>query len=804
MSTSPSDDQEPMDESIEPEDEILAEQWLEARFGQVIPPPVEELEASPATEFYERFSSQELRERKRIAFKTKLKSINRRDYPAFKKGIKDLFPTTDSFYLLDKWKDYLVNDVLCRSWNAFFDKGDTSYANGIFKEWLIEDRVAINLPICIGINGYTGCGKSYLAQVLADYYEWLRKAVTMFHVNPGDLLDTNYIHSPAVPCKECLARAPGVEPSCKICTLAHAYLSYSYNQAKGIIEKTMQPGDVCIHDEATQKEHGQGSGIEMDNIKNMLDACMRRLCLSLIYCSPLEVHLGEIHCYIDIIATNRQTKQTLALLSIPSKKKGDVATGLGVAIFDAWQPDEFARWYSDHSRGIKAGIRAAGGGSASQFDYKKIVTLSELLESEINKIDANGELTDKQKEQLKTWVFDPKRKGMPSVARGITEIATQANAIEAVVDFTRSKKEHPIEVVVQDDQDAGTAVVEEKAELSDAAIIQQEFDAIMHKAQADNNKLPVGEIMRAMFLKKGLNVNQGNIINYQCGKITIDDLVKVTKDNNDLARARAKQDELDALVAAGMNAIFNIDPVTRLVTMADVLGEDELEAAWSSMCTASTTSDSLDPAPSSVGGQYSVNIDATLEKYRKQQPAKGSKAETLVRQAAIFKRRWDGALPATIMAEFTDLKSTDGVNWIWKHVLGWVSNEVGHGYEPWHERVFKEQHPDVEHGECEGIKGSTFPDNVFYYKNGNIAVYSIKCETMDGTVSKKIAEFNAEIEAATKLEKEHQGSLVKCYIHYFDIRQGDSIDRELDFHNPPVSVKFSRDKAGHLQIMYNI
>ncbi len=399
--------QQPSSPPESPGDEKEAQNWLQNYRSS------KKIKQMTPAEYMKTPSPQEKRNRHRALFYTSFKSTKRKEYREFKRGIKKNFPDTDVFYLVSVYKLYTKSEEMAKALNAYFDRGETQ--NQMFDEWM-NDLVSQNRPMMTCITGYTGSGKSRVAQCLASTYFSKCKKNSTFHVDPDNLEDKMSINL--------------FPPESEV---MDAFLTYDFDSLMTTVQQRMKPGNVCIDDEV-QKAHGEGSGTLMDNLVNAINACTRRLKLSLIYCSPEEISLPEIKCYVRVIATNRQKQETLAVLSIPDAERTDAMT-MGIVTINAKQEMVFSQWYDDHSRQVKERIKARGGGSGVHVDVSELVQKSELLQQAIAGIDLRTDLDEQQKEDFKKFVLGS-RAGMKSFAKSLDAITAKAGMLDAIVDFT--------------------------------------------------------------------------------------------------------------------------------------------------------------------------------------------------------------------------------------------------------------------------------------------------------------------------------------------------------------------------------
>lgn len=261
-------------------------------------------------------------------------------YKAFKKRVKAAFPIVPVLKAVHA--RYLENPDLKAAFNNFFEHGTTENAQA---RETIDDAVADGRQTIIVNKGKTGLGKSTISMQEQAWIAEAKHASTVFHLdldNPDDKM-----------------RLGDSEKA------VHAYFTYNYSGALESLTSTCQNGDTTIMDE-NQPPHGRGSGKLGDKLIIVIESTTRAASKNFIVNTPREHEFPEVDLVFEVIGINKETRQTLAIMTIPAKKDvKDSHTVLGIVVFDLTLTPELMSWYDLHSKALKKEIEANGGASGA-------------------------------------------------------------------------------------------------------------------------------------------------------------------------------------------------------------------------------------------------------------------------------------------------------------------------------------------------------------------------------------------------------------------------------------------------------
>jgi hypothetical protein len=601
-------------------------------------------------------------------------------------------------------------------------------------------------------------GKSTVSQQEAVWIDEARSAATMFHIdmeNVGNQMQ----HGTSK-------------------RVTNAYITYSYSEAIESLTELTNDGDTTIMDEF-QPPHGVGSGKQKDNLVVVMESCTRAASKNFIINTPREHELPEVSLVFEVIGMNVETRQNLAIMTIPKKDGVNIKRFLGIVVFDIELSDEFLAWYRVQSKLIKKQIEAAGGASgAGGLSEKKMEKYAKLLLAKLGDIPGG---------KYKQFILETNDKGgykhIDVLVQRISMIAVlDEKAIKAVVDYAFFEHEPlPMPMLAAD---TGTPVStrELKRRYAATGTVTDEEVAQAELARAtDDSK-------RLTFLRNGLNVPRQAIDAYLAGSITMETLQELSRVQNDATRARIRDARVLDQVAGAMT-MFQ-DERERFL---DAIVATELARATpegSEPGTGQTMALAGDPdAP------FEFNEEASLQEYIKETGDE--------RGVKIFQDLKDLSVEA-VMAKWTNLQTGEpltepGVKKIEDRVAGVISNEIGHAYEP-HFAAAKDKEfagQLVGPPECLGVKGKKQPDVVVRFLSGEFTIYSLKAHysTRSATFTHKGSDFDPEIDKWKALSKgppERHGKLV---IVYYDHNDGKVVEKEVpDPNHPPLKIRMSRVK----------
>ena len=359
--------------------------------------------------YYKTPSKAEKRQRHQLLYSNVVKNRKAKTFKEFCAGIRRHFPKSDILYLFGIWKAYKrkENEDARIAVNAFIDRGHT--ANDILDQWM-DDVIDQHRQMVLSCTGYTGGGKSRVAQSLYMKFNAKKGLSTAFHVDPENTSNAMVIW---------------MDKRQDPATITHVYMAYSYAQETKLLAETMNEGDGSIMDEVT-KPHGGGARILTDNFTTLIEGVTRSQQKSLIACTPREHKLAEIKAYFRILATNRKTQETLCLVYIPDPESGAV-TCLGIVVLDVAQPANFVQWYDEFSKANKNKIKEAEGASSAGMDVEKLPVYKVKLLKKLESI-----------KDPDVKAFFKKKGNLGKLAKTINEIAVLGkDNIDTIIQFVK-------------------------------------------------------------------------------------------------------------------------------------------------------------------------------------------------------------------------------------------------------------------------------------------------------------------------------------------------------------------------------
>ncbi|MEX2718840.1 MAG: hypothetical protein Q6370_021285 [Candidatus Sigynarchaeota archaeon] len=252
----------------------------------------------------------------------------------------------DSFYLTMYEKDEAVRRIV-NEWRAT-GKTVAKRVRGNMRA-----RIHRKKNFIFEVIGPTGEGKSWLAQNLGFLYLEITGRGATWHFDPEDLPAVHVI--------------PGDQP-------VNVYLTYDFSTSARILQNVLQPMELVIQDES-EKMHGEGSVIEMDNLYNAIRTCTRKRRLNFIFCTPKRIQIPEVRAYFHVLGMNIAERTTLALVSVPDAQDDKLVRAVGMVVIRARQPAEFVEKYETISNAVKSRIQEHGGASAPRIDDVKALAL---------------------------------------------------------------------------------------------------------------------------------------------------------------------------------------------------------------------------------------------------------------------------------------------------------------------------------------------------------------------------------------------------------------------------------------------
>ncbi len=253
-------------------------------------------------------------------------------------------------------EEYKAKKAYRKALNSFLLMGRTR--NTRLRMYL-RKQIKMQENFLLEVTGDIGMGKSLLALAWIHRYCKEMRRNPRYHLDPEHLADLReFILFPEY------AQNGFIE----------IYVTYEFYQTLNIIQKVMRPSDVVFQDESPAM-HGEGSHIEMDNLENCIRACSRRRWLNFIFVSPELYKIKQLHYIMDVIATNRDTFRTLAMVCLLRKSSSELSYK-GVATFDvATVPRDVREWYHDNSDTIKERLqRLRGASTPTPGDLKTLAT----------------------------------------------------------------------------------------------------------------------------------------------------------------------------------------------------------------------------------------------------------------------------------------------------------------------------------------------------------------------------------------------------------------------------------------------
>jgi len=226
--------------------------------------------------------------------------------------------------------------------------------------------------------------------------------------------------------------------------------------------------------------------------------------------------------------------------------------------------------------------------------------------------------------------------------------------------------------------------------------------------------------------------------------------------------------------------------------MEEIVAE-ELARASAELARAIPLGSSVPAAVFQPGTPFTFDVDASIKRY-----VESTKDE---RGAAVFVDMQKFSIPVVAKKfpnEATGKAMTkNGVKFIETKVGGWISNEIGHAYEPHFagEKAREFEGKLARPPRCEGVEGKGQPDVVCELVTGDAFVYSLKARysATSETQTHEGADFETERAEWEKLSTEHPGKTVHLVVVYYDHNLGQRVEKEID--NPrkmPAKIRLSR------------
>jgi len=683
------------------------------------------------------------REKRKLAYAKRGFTRSRKPFDEFVAKTKKRGFTFSRLQAAKKaFKSYISSDAMCMVYNGFLDTGGTENASFMDELKNLRD---IQQPWNVQFFGHYGGGKSQVSRANDHAY------IHEIGKNPRYVMDCydpsrrymEVVLFPEFP-HEFTKDEDKDHPAKWSKDFINIYYGFALDQARHIIQNLMCSREICHLDEILTM-HDKGSRVEVDDLNNTIKSSNRAMDLNMNSTTPDPAEIAQVDFYYRVLAWNRTEKTTLVLRCYTEDKSAQ-ATGLNlvydaILVFSVNEPEALTKFVNDASLEIKTAIKSRGGHTkARNADIKTIA--NELVTS-------YDELDDEEDQEY----YKSTKAAFREFAELNEEISAKAGRN---LDLVCNRAFWKLFKHKAPGTNGGSQDPAEQPELvlegpSDEEIMASEVATITGQGLVDDPRIP--------YLQQGLNVTLEAIHDLEAGDKTNEDLETISMRRNE----KARREFIEARYIPTIN-----------------FGDEEPR----NQEMVATPTKSVQQ-----GDKFVVDIMKLLE-------ARFPNQE----QLNIYKRSLELAPTAknkaTIAVEFG--KTDRGIDFIIERVDGWLADEIGHEYEPWLAgKKRKELGEQVKDIICEGTKGPNFPDIVIEYKNGDIDVISVKCEyTRRKTTSKPAGEFAQETTKATEFARSRATSKIRCFIHYYDRVLDESIEREIDYKNPP-GVRINR-KDGHL------
>jgi len=324
------------------------------------------------------------------------KPVSRRlFFKLIKKRGFDAYPV----YLDDIYDQYRKDDDLIEHFNSWFFKGHTAtqYFNDCLK--YIQNNKENNIFFIYGIiRG----GKSRVARHVTLVGNRVAGVSARYHADPLNI-DASRIYLSG---KHFVTAPDNFDINMTPIPIADDYCTINFSQTKKAVLR-MHAGDWLIQDELPDSR-GEGSRNILKDIKNLLKIASGKRKLNFVFLNPTIVNMDNVKLYINIVATDKAKKRTLAILSAYTSTKPAVLKNRGVIVFNVDEPDKLTSDYESASDNVKKTFQDSAGSSLVEANLQLI---SDIVDSVWNMTPEQKEIVGdviKIKEAFNAWLdLDP-------------------------------------------------------------------------------------------------------------------------------------------------------------------------------------------------------------------------------------------------------------------------------------------------------------------------------------------------------------------------------------------------------------
>jgi len=245
-----------------------------------------------------------------------------------------------------------------------------TYEDKIYNKKIIKDitqSVDNNQCFFYFLSGMPGSGKSWIAINYGWLYQLAIRKKSMYtefrwFLNP-DSDNPSYINK-SVRSKDKIRKG-------KKSIVRNIYVSYSNSQTNELFMNAPE-GSLIIQDESPT-QHGKGSKIQKDNLRNLLKVAARKNTISIIIVNPTIFKINDINYYFRLIGHNKENRHSIGFV-FDNKMKP-----LGIIEEKVVASKKLLAKYEKMSKIQKAKIKVKAGQSSSTITEDDLDRLVKLL-----------------------------------------------------------------------------------------------------------------------------------------------------------------------------------------------------------------------------------------------------------------------------------------------------------------------------------------------------------------------------------------------------------------------------------------